>query len=70
MLLNTNDIHKIVINSNKYIIHIESKKFEGIFAFIIPFGGGRQMSHVEEIEVCEIKDPFNFKVVSEWIDKN
>ena len=69
MLLNTNDIHKIMINQNKYVIHIESKKFEGMMDFIIPFGRARQLSNVEELEVCETKDPTDYKMVSEWIDK-
>lgn len=70
MLLNTNDIHKIIINPNKYVIHIESKKFEGLMGFIIPFGIARQLSYVEELEVCETKDPIDYKMVSEWIDKS
>ena len=64
MLLNTNDIHKIIINPNKYVIHIESKKFEGLMGF----GIARQLSYVEELEVCETKYPIDYKMVSEWID--
>ena len=70
MLLNTNDIHKIMINLNKYVIHIESKKFEGIMGFIIPFGAARQISNAEELEVCETKNPTDYKMISEWIDKS
>ena len=69
MLLNTNDIHKIMINPTKYVIHIESKQIEGILYYSIWNGVGRQLSNVEELEVCETKNPLDYKMVSEWIDK-
>jgi hypothetical protein len=69
MLLNTNDIHKIMINPTKYVIHIESKQIEGILHYSIWNGVGRQLSNVEELEVCETKNPLDYKMVSEWIDK-
>jgi len=68
-LLNTNDIHKIVILPNKYNIHIASKEIDG---FITGFGGanfGYISSHTSEIEVCETKHPTDFKIVSDWISK-
>lgn len=53
MLLNTNDIHKIMITPNKYVIHIVVS----------------QHSYVEKLEVCETKHPIDYKMVSEWIEK-
>ena len=69
-LLNTNDIHKIVIRPNKYIIHIVNKKLDGYFWSIGGFGVGNISSHASEIEVCEINHSTDYKIVTDWIDKN
>ncbi len=61
-LVNTNDIHKIVIKPNKYIIHITSKK---IFGFIPGFIS----SYTSEVEVCEKKHSNDYKIISDWISK-
>lgn len=61
-LLNTNVIHKIVIEPNKYLIHIVSKKIYGF----IP---GYISSYTSELEVCEKKNPNDYKIVSDWISK-
>lgn len=53
MLLNTNDIHKIMINPHNYVIHIV----------------GKQLSNMQKLEVCETKHPIDYKMVSEWIEK-
>lgn len=69
MLINTNDICKIVISPNKYNIHIVSKKIDGFFWGIYGFGLGNISSHISEIEVCETKHPVDYKIVSDWINK-
>ena len=69
-LLNTNDIHKIVIQPNKYYIHIVSKKIDGFNWGIHGFGVGNISSYTSEIEVCEIKHSTDYKIVSDWISKN
>ena len=69
-LLNANDIHKIVINPNKYIIHIVGKKVDGFFWNIGGFGIGNISSYISEIEVCETKHSTDYKIVSDWIRKN
>jgi len=69
-LFNTNDIHKIVIHPNKYIIYIVSKKIEGFNWSIGSFGLGNISSHTYEIEVCETKHATDYKLVTDWIDKN
>ena len=68
-IFNTNDIHKIVITPNKYIIHIVSKKLDGFQWTIGSFGIGNISSYIYEIEVCEIKHPTDYKIVLDWIDK-
>ena len=70
LLFNTNDIHKIVIRPNKYIIHIVSKKIDGFNWGIGGFGLGNISSDTSEIEVCETKHSTDYKIVTDWIDKN
>jgi hypothetical protein len=65
ILINTNDIYKIIIQPNKYLIHICSKEIFG-FNFI---GIGYISSNSSEIEVCEIKHSIDYKIVSDWISK-
>ena len=69
-LLNTNDIHKIVISPNKYCFHVMSKKIDGFNWSIGGFGLGNISSYTYEFEVCEIEHSTDYKIVSEWIDKN
>jgi hypothetical protein len=69
-LLNTNDIHKIVIKPNKYYIHIVSKKKDGFYWGIGGFGLGNISSYTSEIEVCETNHSTDYKIVTDWIDKN
>ena len=67
-LLNTNDIHKIVIKPNKYYFHIVSKQMQGFNWGIYGFGVGGISSSTYEIEVCETQHPNDYKTVSVWID--
>ena len=69
-LINTNDIHKIVIQPNKYCIHIVSKKLDGFNWGIGGFGIGYIYSYTSEVEVCETKHSTDYKIVTDWIDKN
>ena len=70
MLLNVNDIHKIVIEPNKYYIHIVSKKVDGFNWGVGGFGVGNISSYTSEIEICDTKHPTNYKIISNWISKN
>ena len=69
-LLNTNDIHKIVIQPNKYYIHIVGKKIDGFNWAIGVVGLGNICSYTSEIEVCETKHSIDYKILSDWISKN
>ena len=69
-LLNTNDIHKIVIQPNKYYIHIVGKKIDGFTWGVGGFGLGNISSYTSEIEVCETNHSIDYKIVTDWIDKN
>jgi hypothetical protein len=69
-LLNTNDIHKIVIQPNKYYIHIVGKNIDGFNWTIAWFGLGNISSYTSEIEVCKTKHLIDYNIVSDWIHKN
>lgn len=69
-LLNTNDIHKIVITPNKYVIHIIAKKIDGFYWGIGGFGLGNISAYTSEIEVCKTKHSTDYIIVSNWISKN
>jgi hypothetical protein len=69
-LVNTNDIHKIVIHPNKYCIHIVSKKIDGSNWGVYFFNLGNISSYTYEFEVCETKHSTDYKIVSDWISKN
>jgi hypothetical protein len=70
MLINTNDIHKIIINPNKYYIYVMTKKFNGFSWLFAGTGTGSISSYEEYIEVCETKHSIDYKIVTEWINKN
>ena len=70
IILNTNNISKISILPNKYCIHIMYNKLDGFLWLLGGFGLGNITSHNTEIEVCESKNPIDYKIVSEWINKN
>jgi hypothetical protein len=69
-LLNTNDIHKIVIHPNKYYIHIVGKEIDGFNWGVVGFVLGSISSYTSKIEVCETKHSTDYKIVTDWIDKN
>jgi hypothetical protein len=69
-LINANDIHKILIQPNKYHIYVVSKKLHGLNWSIGGFGLGYISSHTSEIEVCKTKHSIDYKIVSDWISKN
>ena len=70
ILLNTNDIHKIVIQPNKYVINVVSKKLDGFHWIIGVIGLGNVSSYAADIEVCKTKHPVDYNIVSSWIEKH
>jgi hypothetical protein len=69
-LINTSDIHKIVIQPNKYYIHIVGKKYDGFSWSTSLFGFGSISSYTNTIEVCETNHLTDYKIVTDWINKN
>jgi len=70
MILNTNNIHKILIEPNKYYIRVMTKKNDGFLWLIAGSGVGGISSFYEEIEVCQTKHAIDYKIVSDWIARN
>jgi len=68
-LLNANDIHKIVIQPNKYFIHIVSKQINGFNCGLYGWSIGNINSYTFEIEVCKEKNSIDYKILSDWINK-
>ena len=68
-MINTNDIHKISIQPNKYIIHVISKKIDGFTFGVYGFGTGHLSSCVSEIEVCEKKHVNDYKKMTDWVNQ-
>ena len=58
-----------MITPSKYTIHIMGKSSDGFMWLIGGFGIGTISSYNSEIEVCETKHSTDYKIVSEWIDK-
>jgi hypothetical protein len=46
-----------------------SNKFEGLHFSLVGTGGGTISSHNSEIIVCETKNSIDYKILSDWIDK-
>jgi hypothetical protein len=69
LLLNTNDIHKIVITPGKYCFYVVCKQIDGFSWGIAGFGTGNISSYTYEFEVCKLKDSNDYKMVTDWIYK-
>jgi hypothetical protein len=69
MLLNTNDIHKIIIEPNKYCINVVSKDINGSGWHIGGTGLSSLYTNAYSIVIDESTEPDDYKKVSEWIDK-
>ena len=70
MVLNAKYINAILIEPNKYYIHMMSNNFFGHIGLCYGSGYGFVSSGNEQIEVCETKHPNDYKIVSEWIKQN
>ena len=69
IILNTNDLHSIIIRQNKYYIKFKTKKIDCLNWCFAGFGYGFIFSNIYEIEICKNEHPNDYKIVSDWIDK-
>ena len=70
LIININFIQSIIIKPNKYYINVVSNKFDGSNWSSPLFGIGTISSYNSEIEVCQNENSNDYKIVSDWIDKN
>jgi hypothetical protein len=68
MILNTNNIHKIIIEPNKY--YIMSKELSGVGFVFYGNGFGNFSTKDNIIEVHEEEHPNDYKIISKWIENN
>jgi hypothetical protein len=69
MILNTRYIHKILIEPNKYNIHIVTTDINGFHWTIGACGLGNISTNSYNIQVCETSQPIDYKIVTDWISK-
>ena len=69
LLLNPKYIQSIYVKPNLYHIHVMSNKFEGSYFSIFGSGNGTISSHHYEITICGTKHSIDYKILSDWIDK-
>ena len=65
LVLNAKYIQSIIIKPNFYHIYVMSNKFEGSNCI----GFGTISSHNSEFTVCKTKNSIDYKILSDWIDK-
>jgi hypothetical protein len=69
VILNPNNISRILIKPNIFLIQIIGKQFSGFMWQVGGFGLGNISSDNDEIIVCANDHPDDYKTVSEWINK-
>ena len=65
ILLNTSKIKTIEMKNNTYIITLTTHALDGFMLF----SSGYFKSINDKFELCEKKDPKDYKILSDWINK-
>lgn len=63
-IINKNAIHHIEINKDNFVVHFMTNKTNGLFVF----GVGLYDSYNTEFKVCKIKNPSDYKTISDWVN--
>jgi hypothetical protein len=63
VIINTKFITQILIKPKKYVFHISYGEFSG-FTLL---GSGNINTEKLTMDVCEVKNPEDYKIVSDWI---
>ena len=64
LLINASQIDRIVIQNNKYLLHLKNAQVCGYMAFSF---GAITSSSKEIVEVCKTKDAIDYEIISKWI---
>jgi len=70
IILNTNEIQKIIIETNRYTIYMVSRKITGSGVMIVGSGCIDFKHESDSFVVNENTNPVNYKKVSDWINEN
>ena len=65
VIINSAKVSKIEIQNNKYCIHLINNSIDGFFLFT----SGTINSLNEKIEVCKYKNPRDYTMLTEWINR-
>ena len=69
LLLNTNSIHSINMVQNKYFIRLSNNNIKGHWYCLFGFGYGKMEEYTHDIEVCKLKNPMDYEIITEWVNK-
>ena len=68
-IINTNDIHRILIQPNKYYIEVNWGGPDGYFGLFFGSGFGILSSKYTQIEICKYTNPYDYNIVYDWINR-
>lgn len=68
-IINTSDIHRILIQPNKYYIEINRDLSDIYFGLLFGSGFGNLVSKYTKIEICKYTDPYDYNIVYDWINR-
>ena len=66
-VLNTKDIHKIIIHPTQYFIHMNNGMFTGNIWLVAGSGIGNINNTPHYISVCKKEHPVDYDVIHRWI---
>jgi hypothetical protein len=66
MAINSAKINWITIKETGYCIQMTSDKIDGFFLFTSGFINSKP----DQIEICKVNHPVDYKTVSDWLNKN
>ena len=65
IIINTQTIKNINVKPSSYCINLTSQKIDGFMLF----SNGFLTSIDYKIDICKEKEPDDYKIISEWINK-
>ena len=71
ILLNVNDITKILIDNKKYTLYIKGKEVDGFFLLLWGTGVNNVSSSklTDIIEICSDKHAIDYQIIKDWINR-
>jgi hypothetical protein len=63
VIINTKFITQILLKPQKYVFYLNNGKFSGFMLI----GSGNINTESLKMDVCEINNPEDYKIVSDWV---